>query len=1370
MLFISVGIVSAADTNTTSLTIDSEYNQDCADENLGSSNQEILDAEVSEDISTVDSGTVSGGVDVVAKHPWGPSDSQNGNHGELVYNVPSKATNVKCAYVYVSIYSGSAQPTYGSIADISIKTNKGYLNKTENLWISSGTTDGINYVVNDHITKCYSDYQIFYNITNLAKDSKGTPISIHVSSLPMSGKSFDGRIKLISLILAYDDGDSDKVDYWINAGQAWTDAKTYTYFESGDADIDSKTKVTLTNIGLSSNDAVYEINGESLFAEEGDEYISGDYYQYHKWDITDYFSGDTEIAFTSSKDGWASFKEVLSVLIIDHNYSAQQAVNNKTTVDFKTEYSTDTNPAICIYAGTNNTVTANLLANSKGLYSVELLANGAVVDTKSVNLLKNVEKTIYLTDPTIRTVNQKTAAGAKNVKVNYTVRILLNNKVINSTSYSIPVLYNGYLGKDLAYPKESYESFYKGTVTGDIVIDTQDKSTYLERTDLQRTDVWSVKLPKNSNFVKAYIYVPYNYFIPDYSNNVPEDIKMFTVKFNGASTLPVGFYRDQSNLGNYAKYGYGLLVYDVTDLIKSGNNTFVLKKKDTYPAVSPSTLVYMYNTTNSLKLKEIYISNGADLLENSYNLANRTVKSDVVINVNSNSVDDATLYVFAAGAQKGEGNIAFNSLLKSNVWRGTLYTTDMYKLNVKKYLKKENTISFISTGSTIQALQQIIVLNKTAKTSVTKISSDNKTYIFAGVKNAITVNIDNTRVDTCTVKLFADGNCVGTTEASLKGDKLSVVLTDPTIRSATSASVYGATHEKVNYTVKILINGKVVNTFSKTVSILYDGYLGKAWEYPKEGYDTFFSGTITGDIKIMRKATYLSIPSLKKTDVWSVKLPKKSNFVKAYIYVPYYFFDPSLGIKEGKNMFSSQFNGVNVTPVKYYRDQSNYGTYAKNGYGLLVYDVTKLITTGNNTFTINKNKATTTVCPSTLIYLYNTTDSLVSKNVYISNNADLLSATSVSTLKQAKSNSYISADLSNKINDAKLYVFAAGAQKNEGNVIFNGNVSTNVWNGKAFTTELFTLDVTGNLKKSNSISFVSTGDTILSLQRILVTSFNKTKTSISAGKVNMVYLDGTKLVAKLKDSSGKAISKKVVSITINGKTYSKTTNSTGQVALGISLAPNTYNTTLAFSGDAKYIKSSASVNVVVKKGTPTITAAAKTFETSLKTKVYTITLKNHKKEAMASTAVSIKVDGKTYSAKTNSSGVATFKITDLTNKGPHIAVITYAGNKYYNKVTKNVTIYVKSTPVIVAKAATFKASTKTKTYTITLKADSKIVKSAKMTLKVNKITYNATTDSKGVATFKITQLTKKGEYTAQIAFAGSKYYKAASKSVKITVS
>lgn len=57
----------------------------------------------------------------------------------------------------------------------------------------------------------------------------------------------------------------------------------------------------------------------------------------------------------------------------------------------------------------------------------------------------------------------------------------------------------------------------------------------------------------------------------------------------------------------------------------------------------------------------------------------------------------------------------------------------------------------------------------------------------------------------------------------------------------------------------------------------------------------------------------------------------------------------------------------------------------------------------------------------------------------------------------------------------------------------------------------------------------------------------------------------------------------------------------------------------------------------------------------------------------------------------------------------------------------------------------------------------------KVTLKVMGKTYKVKTNSKGKATFKFKKLTKRGKYKAKITFKGNKYYKKATKSVRIKV-
>ena len=103
---------------------------------------------------------------------------------------------------------------------------------------------------------------------------------------------------------------------------------------------------------------------------------------------------------------------------------------------------------------------------------------------------------------------------------------------------------------------------------------------------------------------------------------------------------------------------------------------------------------------------------------------------------------------------------------------------------------------------------------------------------------------------------------------------------------------------------------------------------------------------------------------------------------------------------------------------------------------------------------------------------------------------------------------------------------------------------------------------------------------------------------------------------------------------------------------------------------------SAKAKVVIKKATPKIIASKKTFNMKVKTKKYTITLKNNLGKVMKNTKVTLKIKSKTYTAKTNKKGQATFTVK-LTKKGNYKATVKYGGSNLYNKVSKNVSIVVK---------------------------------------------------------------------------------------------
>ena len=182
---------------------------------------------------------------------------------------------------------------------------------------------------------------------------------------------------------------------------------------------------------------------------------------------------------------------------------------------------------------------------------------------------------------------------------------------------------------------------------------------------------------------------------------------------------------------------------------------------------------------------------------------------------------------------------------------------------------------------------------------------------------------------------------------------------------------------------------------------------------------------------------------------------------------------------------------------------------------------------------------------------------------------------------------------------------------------------------------------------------------------------NKAKSTITSKAVTAIYNNNKYLVITLKDAYGKAMSGAKVTVTLaSAKTY--TTNKNGQIKINIGkLVPKTYTAKIVFAGNANYLASSTTAKVVVKKATPKMSAKAKSFRVGVNIKKYAIVLKNNLGKVMKNTKVTLTVNKKTFTAKTNSKGIATFKITNLKKKGKFTAVIKYAGSNHYNKLSRS---------------------------------------------------------------------------------------------------
>ena len=130
-------------------------------------------------------------------------------------------------------------------------------------------------------------------------------------------------------------------------------------------------------------------------------------------------------------------------------------------------------------------------------------------------------------------------------------------------------------------------------------------------------------------------------------------------------------------------------------------------------------------------------------------------------------------------------------------------------------------------------------------------------------------------------------------------------------------------------------------------------------------------------------------------------------------------------------------------------------------------------------------------------------------------------------------------------------------------------------------------------------------------------------------------------------------------------------------------AANTYTYALSFSGDDEYNPALiASSKLTVTKKTTFITAKSVSFKAKAKTKTVSVSLKtvnnpfDGKMYLKTGKKLTLKVNGKTYTAKINKNHVAKFNIK-LTKKGKYTAKISFDGDATYEACSNSIKIKIK---------------------------------------------------------------------------------------------
>lgn len=248
-------------------------------------------------------------------------------------------------------------------------------------------------------------------------------------------------------------------------------------------------------------------------------------------------------------------------------------------------------------------------------------------------------------------------------------------------------------------------------------------------------------------------------------------------------------------------------------------------------------------------------------------------------------------------------------------------------------------------------------------------------------------------------------------------------------------------------------------------------------------------------------------------------------------------------------------------------------------------------------------------------------------------------------------------------------------------------------------------------------------------------------TTLSASNLKMQYNDGSLFSVKATNSAGKVLSNKAIKFTLNGKTTSVTTDSTGVAKLAIgNLKPNTYTVKYSYSTEGLKDYNVKTSSVIISKQSVTITASDLVMKHNDGSS-YQVTIKNKTGSNLNNIPVQFTLNGKATKVNTDENGVAKLAVTENIGDYP---IATQVDTTYYtsSKVTKHVLV---NGTKFTASDVTIPTST---AYSFEVKVldgqDKPVTTTVKFTL--NNKEESVQTDTNGIAKLSISGLTE-GKYT-----------------------
>ena len=289
-----------------------------------------------------------------------------------------------------------------------------------------------------------------------------------------------------------------------------------------------------------------------------------------------------------------------------------------------------------------------------------------------------------------------------------------------------------------------------------------------------------------------------------------------------------------------------------------------------------------------------------------------------------------------------------------------------------------------------------------------------------------------------------------------------------------------------------------------------------------------------------------------------------------------------------------------------------------------------------------------------------------------------------------------------------------------------------------------------------SLTAYFAGDDVYGASNNITTTLEVLST-IKAQDVTKYYKGSTQYTATFLDSQGNVLANRDVTITVNGKSYTKKTDSKGIVSLSINLNPGTYK--VISTDPVTGYKLTTTFRIL------STISASNTYKVAGDGKKFSAKFLKSNGKALAKQYIKFKLKGKTYKVKTDKNGNAKLSLKNL-KKGTY-KIVCY--NKDGLSKTYKIKVYNKvSTKFTTGTYIFLKKNSKKIKVTLTnslgyAPTSGKIIK-----IKINGKTYTKKTNSKGVVYLKLPSL-KKGIYTVKYKFSGTTHYKASSASSKVAI-